>query len=137
MTPQSAGSFEISYGEDDPGALDFGVLSSAMPSVASMNVNGVVVPTAPVTVPANVTKWKVSVSSATGVFTGSFSLSDVIAPSSKPTVRTVSFAGILRQPPRDEESGTIGGGYLLLPSLQNPSTGEKSSGKILFTLPSQ
>ncbi|MEI6715812.1 MAG: MBG domain-containing protein [Verrucomicrobiota bacterium] len=134
-TSLDAGAFNITYGQDDLEALDFGAMSSSLASSGSLSVKGVVAVTAPGTVPVNATKWRVTVTPASGVFEGSFVLSDIVPPSTKATVRTVTFAGILRQAPSDDVSGLIGGGFVLLPALTNPTTTEKPSGKILFSVP--
>jgi len=60
-------------------------------------------------------------SSHPGMSTGSFTLSDTVAPAKIPTLRTVSFSGILRQAPSDVSNVPFGSGFFLLPSLPAPS----------------
>jgi hypothetical protein len=83
----------------------------------------------PVTTPANVTKWTMSVIPATGAFSGSFTLSDVVPPA---TSRSVSFSGVLRQGPSGEP--LIGAGFYLVPSL-NGISAEQAAGGIEFKIP--
>ena len=75
---------------------------------------------------ANLTKWKVTVTPATGAFVGSFELTD----SGKK--RLVPFAGIMRQPSSTDTSGLIGDGNFLLPSLLSAPNNEILSGEIGF-----
>ncbi len=81
---------------------------------------------APVTVPANKTKWKIlTLVPNTGTFTGSFELVDGTLK------RTVTFSGVLRQGLLSGDS-LLGDGHYLLP----PVTGtEKTTGEILFIWP--
>lgn len=76
--------------------------------------------------PANTTKWKVTVTPATGVFFGSFELSDA------GEKRTVPFSGIMRQPPVADTSGLIGDGNFQLPALPSATSNEVLSGEIGF-----
>jgi hypothetical protein len=75
---------------------------------------------------ANLTKWKITVTPATGAFAGSFELTD----SGKK--RLVPFAGMMRQPPSTDLSGLIGDGNFLLPSLLPAPNNEILSGEIGF-----
>jgi hypothetical protein len=75
---------------------------------------------------ANLTKWKITVTPATGAFAGSFELTD----SGKK--RLVPFAGMMRQPPITDLSGLIGDGNFLLPSLLSAPNNEILSGEIGF-----
>lgn len=76
--------------------------------------------------PANTTKWKVTVTPATGAFVGSFELSDA------GKKRTVPFSGIMRQPPVADTSGLIGDGNFQLPALPSATSNEVLSGEIGF-----
>jgi hypothetical protein len=90
---------------------------------ATTNVVGVI---APVTVPVNITKWKVTLTPATGAFAGSFVLTDAGKP------RTVPFTGMMRQPPSTDLSGLIGDGNFQLPSLLVAPNNEILSGEVGF-----
>jgi hypothetical protein len=90
---------------------------------ATTNVVSVI---APVTTPANITKWKVTITPTTGAFVGSFVLTDA------GKARTVPFAGMMRQPPSTDLSGLIGDGNFLLPSLLVAPNNEILSGEVGF-----
>jgi len=89
---------------------------------ATTNVVSVI---APDTVPANATKWKVTVTPTTGAFVGSFELADG-------KKRTVPFTGVMRQPPSTDLSGLIGDGNFQLPSLLVAPNNEVLSGEVGF-----
>jgi len=109
-----------------------------------MSATNLVSVTAPVTSPANITKWKIiTLSAKTGTFTGSFILTDVVpAPTvanpaaTRSVPRTVPFSGVLRQAPSSSGDGVIGDGYYLLPALPGAASNEKVSGEVLFQTPS-
>lgn len=70
---------------------------------------------------ANLRKWKTTLSTTYGTFTGSFELLDA------GKRRVVGFSGVLRQPPTGDD--IIGDGHYLLP----PTSGmEKTTGEVLF-----
>jgi hypothetical protein len=117
------GGFGIDYGD----AIDLGNLQASLPTKASLSATNTVSVTSPVTVPANITKWKMSVSETTGAFSGSFTLSDAVAPATRKTPRTVSFCGVLRQGVTGQEP--IGGGFFLLPALPGAGSSEVQSGE--------
>ena len=81
---------------------------------------------APSTTPANRTKWKITITPATGAFVGSFELDDV------GKKRLVPFAGMMRQPPSTDPSGLIGDGNFQLPSLLPAPDNEVLSGEVGF-----
>jgi uncharacterized delta-60 repeat protein len=81
---------------------------------------------APSTTPANRTKWKITITPATGAFVGSFELIDV------GKKRSVPFTGILRQPPSTDTSGLIGDGNFQLPSLLPAPNNQIMSGEVGF-----
>jgi hypothetical protein len=73
-----------------------------------------------------ITKWKVTLTPATGAFVGSFELTDA------GKKRLVPFTGMMRQPPLNDTSGLIGNGHFLLPSLYVAPNNELLSGEIGF-----
>jgi len=80
---------------------------------------------APLTTPANATKWKVTLTPKTGVFVGSFELND----SGKK--RVVRFNGILRQPASNADT-IIGNGSFQVPTLTPAPNTDILSGEVLF-----
>ena len=98
-----------------------------LPETLGLNaMTNVVSVLAPVTTPANTTKWKVTLTPATGAFAGSFELIDA------GKKRLVPFAGMMRQPPSTDLSGLIGDGNFLLPALTPAPNNEILSGEIGF-----
>jgi len=83
----------------------------------------------------NATKWIVSISTATGVFTGSFSLVDALTGLAAKTTRNVTFSGILRQAPEGETA--VGSGFFLLPALPSATTTEQPSLQIQLSVPAK
>lgn len=81
---------------------------------------------------ANSTKWKLTtLSVANGSFTGSFELSDLASSTAtRPTKRTVTFSGTLRQAPLAEAGALIGTGHYLLNALPGAPSPEQLSGEI-------
>lgn len=104
-------------------SLSFEDLPKTLFLNASTNVVAVI---SPVTTPANVTKWKISLTPKNGAFVGSFELND------EGDKRTVSFSGLMRQPPSGESSPLIGNGHFLLPALTPAPDDEIISGEISF-----
>jgi uncharacterized delta-60 repeat protein len=98
-----------------------------LPTTLSLNAttNAVSV-SAPVTTPANATKWKVTVTPATGAFVGSFELLD------GGKRRIVPFAGMMRQPLIGDLNDLIGDGNFQLPSLFAAPNNELLSGEVGF-----
>jgi hypothetical protein len=96
-----------------------------LPTQLGLSTTNAVSVLAPVTVPANSTKWKtLTFVPATGTFTGIFELTDAIK-------RTVSFSGVPRQPASASDH-LIGDGSFVLP----PTSGtEKTTGEVMFTRP--
>lgn len=86
-------------------SASFAYLPTNLGLNATTNVVSVV---APVTTPANITKWKVTITPTTGAFVGSLVLTDV------GKTRTVPLTGIMRQSPSNDLSGLIGDGNFLL-----------------------
>lgn len=140
--PLVPGLFAIGVGPD---ALDLGQRAASFPSAARLDLKNVVTVTAPVTTPANATRFKLTVTPATGAFAGSFVLSDVVpAPTAtrpaatKTITRTVPFTGVLRQAPAPESGTLIGAGFFLLPDLPeapaNSAATTKRSGELRLTL---
>jgi alpha-tubulin suppressor-like RCC1 family protein len=98
-------------------------LNGNLPTLASLSATNTVAVTTP---PANPTKWKTTLVSATGLFSGSFELADTT-----PKPRVVNFSGVLRQPATAPDT-LIGDGHYLLP----PFTGtEKTTGEVMFLRP--
>jgi hypothetical protein len=75
----------------------------------------------------NLSGWSISVNTTTGVFTGSFTVTDTLT-------RKVSFSGILLQLASDDATGGLfGQGYFLLPSTVKK--GPALSGAVEFVAP--
>jgi len=86
----------------------------------------------------NTRAWSLKIAPATGVYHGSFTLSDPGLVNGKTVAvkRTVPFAGVLRQPPESDVSDNIiGAGAFQMPLLPTDGNNEKVSGEILFTRP--
>jgi hypothetical protein len=122
----SSGTLAVDHLRD---LVDLGGLETSLPTSISLSVRDTISVLTPVTTPANVTKWTMSVIPATGAFSGSFTLSDVVPPA---TSRSVSFSGVLRQGPSGEP--LIGAGFYLVPSL-NGISAEQAAGGIEFKIP--
>ncbi len=75
---------------------------------------------------ANTTKWKVTLTPATGAFVGSFELND------GGKKRSVPFAGMMRQPRIADPNGLIGDGNFQLPSLFAAPDNEILFGEVGF-----
>jgi hypothetical protein len=81
----------------------------------------------------NATKWKMSIKSATGLYSGSFELLDA------GKKRKVSFTGVFLQPPVFEGIGSsvpVGVGQFLLPALPDAESNELLSGAMSVSVPS-
>ena len=103
-----------------------------LPVSVTLDAAGKITVASPVTVPINSTKWKVTFTAASGLFSGSFVLSDTVA--GKAVLRTVPFVGILRQP-LSENEGILGGGHFLLPALSTAPSNELVAWPIEFQKP--
>ncbi|MES2599053.1 MAG: choice-of-anchor D domain-containing protein [Verrucomicrobiota bacterium] len=97
-----------------------------MPSELNLDAANKITVTAPVTEPLNATKWKATITPATGLFSGSLELLD------NGKKRSVPFAGVLRQPHGTGAQGAVGAGQLLVPALPTDPTSEVISGGIRF-----
>jgi hypothetical protein len=122
--------FSIAY---DP-YLDLGASGGELPSTALLRRNN------RVSAGESSTPWTISIDPASGVFTGSLQLTDIVATPTpedveamQPFRRKVSFRGVLRQA-NDHES-LIGYGHLLLPAPSNEETSEQTSGTLRFAAP--
>jgi hypothetical protein len=111
----------------DTTELGFGDRASPLPFSATLSATGVFT-----AANASATAWKLKITPTTGAFTGSFQLSDQLAPlPAKAVVRTVNFSGTLRQAPSGET--LIGTGFFLVPGFAKSD--EQPSGEIRFTSP--
>jgi len=118
-----------------PDSIDMGTLGASLPTKVSLAPGATVSVVEPVTTPVNATKWTINVKPETGVFTGSFSLVDVVTSLATKHTRNVSFYGILRQGPTGETS--VGNGFFLLPTLPSATTTEQPSLEIQFSAPAK
>jgi hypothetical protein len=75
---------------------------------------------------ANLSGWSVNVNTSTGVYTGSFTVTDTLT-------RKVSFSGVMLQLPDDDTTFKFGQGFFLLPSTVKK--GPALSGAIEFVIP--
>lgn len=121
--PASGGAFAVQHTATASAA------HGNLPTTLAMSSTGTVSVTAPVTVPANSTKWKATIKPSTGYFYGSFELID------DPHKRPVSFTGVLRQPASTSPDAAIGDGHYLLPALPGVASNEKVTGEILLERP--
>lgn len=103
-----------------------------LPTDLQLDAKNKILILAPVTTPANATKWTAKFNTASGLITGSFTLSDTLPGATRPTARKVPFTGVLRQPHGTGAGGPMGAGYLLVPALPGEPTNEITSGSILF-----
>lgn len=93
-------------------------LTPNIPTLLRMDSKGLVSVNLPAVTPANPSGYKVTVTAATGAFTGSFNLTD------GSTKRLVNFSGVMRQTPLSETSGAvIGAGFGIVPQLTGQSAG--------------
>jgi hypothetical protein len=100
------------------------VTTTGMPTLVNMNSAGLL--TVPITNPR---AWKLTITAATGMFTGSYSVQDGAIP------RLVNVTGIMRQPAVGEaDPAVLGAGQGLLPQLTGATAGTTSAG-ISFTRP--
>jgi uncharacterized delta-60 repeat protein len=104
------------------------VTTTGMPALVNMNSAGLL--TVPGTPPNNNPRaWKITITAATGIFTGSYSVQDGAIP------RLVNVTGIMRQPAAGEiDPAVLGAGQGLLPQLTGATAGTTSAG-ISFTRP--
>ena len=104
------------------------VTTTGMPTLVNMNSAGLL--TVPGTPPTNNPRaWKITITAATGMFTGSYSVQDGAIP------RLVNVTGIMRQPAAGEaDPAVLGAGQGLLPQLTGATAGTISAG-ISFTRP--
>jgi cyclophilin family peptidyl-prolyl cis-trans isomerase len=122
-----SGTVSVLHGPD---SLDFGASGPALPFEATLDSKGTLVATA-----AAATSWSLKITPSTGVFTGSFTLRDLIPPATKPTARKVTFEGILRQPPSTESEPRLGAGRFLVPGFAK--TDEQPSGELRLVAPAR
>jgi hypothetical protein len=113
------GRWEVEH--SDTGSLSQGDLPKLV-GVSATNVVGVVTPQ------ANGRKWKMTLTPATGAYTGSFELLDLTE------VRKVNFSGVLRQTPTLMDD-LIGAGHYVLPALKADQNKEQKTGAMLFWRP--
>ncbi|MEI6714269.1 MAG: HYR domain-containing protein [Verrucomicrobiota bacterium] len=118
-----------------PDSIDLGTLGASLPRKVSLAPGATVSVVESVTPPVNATKWKVSITPATGLFEGSFTLVDVVTSLATRHTRDVKFSGILRQAPEGETS--VGNGFFLLPALPTAATPEQPSLEIQLSAPAK
>jgi len=105
----------------DTGSLSHADLPTLM-GASRTNVVSVVTPL------ANTRKWKMTLTSTTGAYIGSFELLDLTE------VRKVNFSGVLRQTPTATDN-LIGAGHYVLPALKMDLNQEQKTGAVLFWRP--
>jgi uncharacterized delta-60 repeat protein len=117
------GAFQVSHG-------DIGSDSEVdLPTDLLLDTKNKIQITAPVTTPANVTKWTATLNTGTGLITGSFQVKDEVDASTaknpnatKIITRKVSFYGVLRQ--SHGTGGILGRGHAMVPALPTDATNE-------------
>ena len=121
LTELATGSatLDLSFGLGE--SYDFGADSAKVPTRLTLTPAGAFTVAAPITTPVNATKFALKVTPATGAFTGSFNLVDIVPPSTKASTRKVTFTGTLRQPPSSESAPVQGYGQFLLPVPGQPT----------------
>lgn len=77
----------------------------------------------------NPTRWKVRLTPATGIFSGSFEVTDA------GRKRKVPFTGAMRQPPGMDDDGIVGDGVFLLPALPGAASNEQLAGEVRLDVP--
>ncbi|HSH95865.1 MAG TPA: putative Ig domain-containing protein [Roseimicrobium sp.] len=100
------------------GITNGGLNTNNLPTALQLALGGQIGLTTP-----NLSGWSISVNTATGVFTGSFTVTDTLT-------RQVPFSGVMLQLP---DSGVFGQGYFLLPSTAKK--GPSLSGGMEFIAP--
>jgi len=135
--PERLGLIPPGSGTDTPFQFDFlgDALTDAevlaLPSALTLRANGTITPPSP-----NPRSVRLSVSPSTGAFSGSFTLSDQVAPPpAKPIVRKVTISGTLRQGPAGSAE-TLGHAHLLfdpVPGDSGPDSDEKVSSGLILT----
>jgi cyclophilin family peptidyl-prolyl cis-trans isomerase len=98
---------------------------SMLPTRLAVSTANAITVSSPVTSPMNPLKWTGTFTPATGLYIGSFILTDGL------TKRLVPFNTILRQPASSSDP-LIGNGHFLLPGLTGT---EKVAGEVIFTRP--
>ncbi len=126
-------------GTDAPFGLDFigdfltEAEVSALPAALTLRANGTIPPPSP-----NPRSFQLTVTPATGALSGSFSLSDQVAPPpARPVTRKVAISGTLRQGP-DGASDTLGHAHLLFDPVAGdtgPNSDEKVSAELILEAP--
>ncbi|MEI6712999.1 MAG: immunoglobulin domain-containing protein [Verrucomicrobiota bacterium] len=127
-----AAMISVDYGPD---SIDLGTLGASLPRKVSLAPGATVSVVESVTPPVNTTKWTISVKPETGVFTGSFTLMDIVTSLATRHTRNVSFYGILRQGPTGDNE--VGNGFFLLPALPSAATPEQPSLEIRLNAPAK
>lgn len=104
-------------------------LTPSIPTLLRMDSKGIVSVNLPAVTPANPSGYKVTVTAATGAFTGSFNLTD------GSVKRLVNFSGVMRQPPLAEVTPVvIGAGLGIVPQLSGSLAGTTGT-SIIFERP--
>ncbi len=104
-------------------------LTPSIPTLLRMDSKGGVSVNLPVVTPANPSGYKITVTPATGAFSGSFNLTD------GSVKRLVNFSGVMRQPPLAEVTPVvIGAGLGIVPQLSGSLAGTTGT-SIIFERP--
>jgi hypothetical protein len=135
--PERLALLPIGSGTDAPIALAFpgdfltAAEVAALPASLTLRANGTIPPPSP-----NPRSFQLTVTPATGAFSGSFLLSDQVSPPpARPVVRKVTVSGSLRQGP-DGSDDSLGHAHLLfdpVPGDSGPSANEQVSSELILT----
>lgn len=120
------GSFSVQHDAVDS------AFASELPTDLQLDSKNKVLILAPITTPANRTKWAVAFNAANGLITGSYTLSDTLPGATRPTPRRVPFVGVLRQPHGTSTNSLMGAGHALIPALPGAASNEQTSTSIFF-----
>lgn len=120
------GSFSVQYDAVDS------AFATELPTDLQLDSKNKVLILAPITTPANLTKWTVAFNAANGLITGSYTLSDTLPGVTRPTPRRVPFVGVLRQPHGTSTNSLMGAGHALVPALPGAASNEQTSTSIFF-----
>jgi len=118
--------------------LDLGERAGALPDTGRLSAAGAFTLVSPATTPANLARFTLKLTPSTGAFSGSFVLSDQVAPApAAPERRTVTFKGVLRTPPAAElaPGSLLGAGGFLLDPLSSSTGTDTVSGQIRILVP--
>jgi hypothetical protein len=123
----AASSVATTFVLEDESAL--GARAAFLPATLNLSALGAFTVPAPLPVAVNNPAFTLRVTPTTGAFTGSFTLSDIPAGTTRAVVRKVTVSGTLRQGP-ESETATLGHAHFLLDPVVGDTSTEQVSGEL-------